>query len=74
MIPYRLKRANILAEWLAADLGSDRLFAACWRRYRQYLAAGAIDYPSSDREALDWLEDLAAELVNSAGSPFYIYG
>jgi len=53
--------------------GSDALFEACWRQYRQYLN-GAIDDPTCDDDVMGWLESIASERVNSSSSRFYLYG
>ena len=54
--------------------GSPRLFRACWRQYRAWMAEGAIDDPTTDQDVLDWLDSIAAERVNDGRSSFYIYG
>mgnify|MGYP006953516147 FL=1 len=52
---------------------SPRLFTTCWRQYTYWLA-GSIDNPESDDEVVGWLNQIAAERVNSSRSSFYIYG
>ena len=46
--------------------GSRALFAYCWRRF--LMARGCVDDVSA------FLDDVAAEVVNRPGSPFYIHG
>lgn len=70
MNSYRLQRPGYYRTLFD---GSDRLFAACWRQYREYLNGG-IDDPSCDADVIDWLDALASEKVNNPRSTFYIYG
>jgi hypothetical protein len=53
--------------------GSERLFNACWKQYREYLA-GSIEDPQSIEDVTGWLETIASEKVNNPDSTFYIYG
>lgn len=53
--------------------GSDRLFFACWRKYRKLLH-GSIDDPQSDEDVLKWLNAFASEYVNDHNSPFWRKG
>lgn len=68
--PYTLQAPRYYRK---AFRGSDRLFRACWRQYRQWLE-GAIDNPREDRDVHEWLESIAAERVNNSRSPFYLRG
>jgi hypothetical protein len=70
MEKYKLKRKS---EYRRSFKGSDRMFNACWKRYREFLN-GSIDDPQSDTDVDEWLDSIASEKVNNSRSSFYITG
>ena len=50
--------------------GSYALFCACWKRYCAWINAGGVDEGGVD----EWLDAIAAELVNDENSPFWMHG
>jgi hypothetical protein len=69
-ITYHLRTAS---HYRRTFEGSPALFTACWRQYRVFLR-GDIDDPTCDDDVMDWLDQIAAERVNTPASRFYIYG
>ena len=53
--------------------GSNELFDACWRQYRQYVNGGTDD-PDDIDDVMEWLDGIASEKVNNPKSRFWIYG
>ena len=53
--------------------GTNDLFNACWKQYREYLK-GSIDNPTCQEDIDAWLDTIASEKVNNPKSKFYIYG
>jgi len=66
-----MEKKESFEAWCKEDLGSERLFNICWKKYREYLDEGVFNASSDPKHVILCLKNIAFDKMNNPRSPFY---